>query len=110
MSNISSNIKKLRIEYHLTQEEFAKIVGKKRPLISQWESDTRKPLVEDIVNISQHFNIPMDELIGNDILEDKIIMPVDTNKYKKGEEVTANQLVDYITELQDKLNKIKENL
>ena len=67
MNYISNNIKYLRLQNGLTQEELANIVDKSRVLISQWESDSRGITTEDIIKLSNYFNIPMDSLVGKDL-------------------------------------------
>ncbi len=67
MNFLSTNIKFLRQENNLTQEDIGKIVGKSRVLVSQWESDEREITTEDIIKLSNHFNIPMDTLVGKDL-------------------------------------------
>lgn len=67
MSDFSKNLKYLRKLYNLNQEQISKIVGKDRSLISQWESDDKNATVEDIIKLSNHFNIPMDILVGKDL-------------------------------------------
>ena len=67
MNFLSSNIKYLRQINNLKQEDLANIVGKARSLVSQWESDDRSITTEDIIKISNHFNIPMDSLVGKDL-------------------------------------------
>ena len=67
MNFLSTNIKYLRQENNLTQEDLSNIVGKARSLVSQWESDDREITTEDIIKLSNHFNIPMDVLVGKDL-------------------------------------------
>lgn len=67
MNFLSKNIKFLRQKNGLTQEELAKIVEKSRVLISQWESDDREITTEDIIKLSDFFNVPMDSLVGKDL-------------------------------------------
>ena len=67
MNFISSNIRFLRLQKGLTQEELASIVNKSRVLISQWESDSREITTEDIIKLSNYFNVPMDALVGKDL-------------------------------------------
>lgn len=67
MNYISSNIKFLRLQKGLTQDDIAKVVEKSRVLISQWESDAREITTEDIIKLSDFFNIPMDLLVGKDL-------------------------------------------
>ena len=67
MNYISSNLKHLRTSNNLTQDDIAKIVNKSRVLVSQWESDAREITTEDIIKISDYFNVPMDILVGKDL-------------------------------------------
>lgn len=67
MNYLSTNIKFLRQEKKLTQEDIAKIVDKSRVLVSQWESDDRDITTEDIIKLSDFFNVPMDALVGKDL-------------------------------------------
>ena len=67
MNYLSTNIKHLRQQRRLTQEELASTVGKARSLVSQWESDDRGITTEDIIKLSDYFNIPMDTLVGKDL-------------------------------------------
>ena len=67
MNFLSTNIKYLRQEKALTQEDLAKIVNKSRVLVSQWESDDREITTEDIIKLSDYFNVPMDYLVGKDL-------------------------------------------
>ena len=67
MNYISSNLKHLRTSNNLTQDDIAKIVNKSRVLVSQWESDAREITTEDIIKISDYFNVPMDVLVGKDL-------------------------------------------
>lgn len=85
MNYLSTNIKHLRNTKGLTQEDLARIVDKSRVLVSQWESDSREITTEDIIKLSNYFNVPMDLLVGSNLaLNDK---PYDEfeilfNKYK----------------------------
>ncbi len=67
MNFLSTNIKFLRQKNGLTQEDISKIVGKSRVLVSQWESDEREITTEDIIKLSDYFNVPMDLLVGKNL-------------------------------------------
>lgn len=62
-NNFANNIKFLRCNNKLSQDELAKIVNKSRVLISQWESKDREPTMEELLKISNHFKISLDDLI-----------------------------------------------
>ncbi len=67
MNNLSKNIKFLRQQRKLTQEDIANVVGKARSLISAWESDDRDITTEDIIKLSNFFNVSMDDLVGKNL-------------------------------------------
>lgn len=67
MNYLSTNIRFLRQKNNLTQDDISKIVNKSRVLVSQWESDERDITTEDIIKLSDYFNLPMDVLVGKDL-------------------------------------------
>ena len=67
MNYLSTNIKYLRQQKRLTQDDIAKICNKSRVLVSQWESDDREITTEDIIKLSDYFNLPMDVFVGKDL-------------------------------------------
>ena len=67
MNYLSNNIKFLRQQKGLTQEELGKVVDKTRSLISAWESSDREISTQDIIKLSNYFNVPMDALISKDL-------------------------------------------
>lgn len=67
MNFLSTNIKFLRTQKGLTQEDISNIVGKARSLVSAWESDDRGITTEDIIKLSEYFDVPMDSLVGKDL-------------------------------------------
>lgn len=71
MSQFSKNLKHLRKINKLSQDDISKIVEKDRSLISQWESDDKNATVEDIIKLSNYFNVPMDNLVGKDLANDE---------------------------------------
>ncbi len=74
MNFLSTNIKFLRQKNNLTQEDISKIVNKSRVLVSQWEADERDITTEDIIKLSDYFNVSMDTLVGKDLrIKDNVI-------------------------------------
>lgn len=67
LNYLSTNIKYLRQQKGLTQEDVAKVVGKVRSLISAWEADEREISVEDIIKLSAFFQVSMENLVGKDL-------------------------------------------
>lgn len=66
-------LKKLREEKGLSQEGLAKELNVSRQAVYKWEADKGYPDIENLINISDLFEVTIDELIRNDKkLQDKI--------------------------------------
>lgn len=67
--DFSTQIRKLRNEKNLTQQQMAEQLGISRQAVSSWENDRSLPDIEMLIIISQTFGITLDELIlgGNDM-------------------------------------------
>lgn len=64
MNYISQNIKLLRKQFNLTQDELAVQIDNKRHNIAAWEDGRGGPGVENLLKISNLFNIPLNDLIS----------------------------------------------
>ena len=87
---LGNKLVKLRKENKLSQDSLADKLGITRQTISNWELNITKPDIVQIKNISEIFNISIDELLDNntkDIIEKKISntekLTNKTNKYVK---------------------------
>ncbi|MFR5984564.1 MAG: helix-turn-helix transcriptional regulator [Bacilli bacterium] len=87
---LGNKLVKLRKENKLSQDSLADKLGITRQTISNWELNITKPDIVQIKNISEIFNISIDELLDNntkDIIEKKISntekLTNKTNKYIK---------------------------
>lgn len=67
MSNIGSNIKRLRKNFNMSQEEFGEILEKRKSTISQYESGKRDPDEGTLQKISEYFGYPMDILVSGEV-------------------------------------------
>lgn len=92
-NNFSENLKKIRKEYKLSQEQLADELGVTRQAISKWESSSAYPEMDKIIALCDKFNLNIDDLLHKDIKE------------VKGEEETRNGLnklidgfLNYITD------------
>ena len=84
--NFSENIKKIRKEHHLSQEQLAEELGVSRQAISKWESAQAYPEMDKIITLCHKFHLNIDDLLYKDIKE------------VKGEEESKNKLNRYIDE------------
>ena len=75
-SNLAENLKKIRKENNLSQEDLADILGVSRQAISKWESKVSYPEMDKIVLLCKKFNLNIDDLLHRDIKEVKESMAV----------------------------------
>ena len=85
-NEFSENIKKIRKENHLSQEQLAEELGVSRQAISKWESGAAYPEMDKIIYICKKYNVNIDDLLHKDIKE------------VKGEEEVKKNLNKYIEE------------
>lgn len=63
---IGKIIKKYRTEKNMTQEELASILFVSRQLISKWENNKSYPDLNQLIQLSDYFNLSLDELMRGD--------------------------------------------
>ena len=90
-SNLAKNLKKIRKENNLSQEDLASILGVSRQAISKWESKVSYPEMDKIVLLCKKFNLNIDDLLHKDIKEVKDNINVQ-NKIK----ANLNKIFDFI--------------
>lgn len=70
-NNFSENLKKIRKEHNLSQEQLANELGVSRQAISKWESAVAYPEMDKIIALCDKFNLNIDDLLHRDIKEIK---------------------------------------
>ena len=70
-NQFSENLKKIRKEHHLSQEQLADELGVSRQAISKWESSAAYPEMDKIIALCDKFNLNIDDLLHKDIKEVK---------------------------------------
>ena len=64
--NIANQILNIRKEYNLTQEEFGQLFYVTRQSVSNWENGKSYPDLQTLVDISNRFDVSLDELLKGD--------------------------------------------
>lgn len=64
--NLSENIKKVRLERKLTQEQLAEKLGVSPQAVSKWETSETYPDGALLIPLSNALGVSLDELFGND--------------------------------------------
>ena len=65
--SFSENLKQIRKEHHLSQEELAELLGVSRQAVSKWEQDQGYPEVEKLILLSRKLNISLDALMSTGV-------------------------------------------
>ena len=82
-NNFASNLKHLRIQAKMTQDDLAKKLDKDYSTIGKWELGQRSPIMVDVIKIAELFNVPLETLIGGSIIYDNgEIMDMESNIIK----------------------------
>lgn len=100
--NLSDNLKKLRKDNNLSQEQLAEKLGVSRQSVSKWESGLAYPEMDKVLQICQMFNLNVDELLNKNIKE---------VKEAKEQKVNVNKFIDdflsFITRTIDMFSSMK---
>ena len=67
--NLSENLKKIRKDNNLSQEDLAEKLGVSRQSVSKWESGAAYPEMDKVLELCKLFNLNIDELLNQDIKE-----------------------------------------
>lgn len=94
--NLADNLKKIRKENNLSQEQLAEKIGVSRQSVSKWESNQAYPEMDKVLQICKMFNLNIDELLNQDIRE---VSDVKQNKINISKYV--DEIFDYITKTID---------
>ena len=64
--SFSDNLRQVRTERHMTQEELAEKLGVSRQAVSKWESDQGYPETEKLLILTRELGISLDYLFNNE--------------------------------------------
>lgn len=100
--NLSDNLKRIRKDNNLSQEQLAEKLGVSRQAVSKWESGQSYPEMDKVLLICKLFNYGIDELMNENVRE------VDENKQAKN---NISKYIDdffgFITKTVDMLSSMK---
>ena len=97
--SFGTNLKKIRQENNLTQEELAKKINTSRSNIANYENDKNMPSIDILEKLSEIFNCSIDYLLGKaDIktpnLKDKLFLIPIVGKVAAGKPFFANENIE----------------
>ena len=81
--NLADNLKKIRKDNNLSQEQLAEKLNVSRQSVSKWESGQSYPEMDKVIQICSLFNLNINELINENISEVNEVKESQnrTNKY-----------------------------
>ena len=99
---LSENLKRIRKDNNLSQEQLAEKLGVSRQAVSKWESGQSYPETEKVLLICKLFNYNIDELMNENIkvVEENKQSKNNINKY-------IEDFFDYITKTVDMFSSMK---
>lgn len=82
--NIGKRIHEIREQKNLTQEQLASDLAISRQAVSKWESGKAIPDIENLMYISDLYDVSLDELIkGDEKVSQKIVADASAKKWHK---------------------------
>ena len=103
-------LKRLRQRNNISQDELAKKLNVKQYVISSWEIGRSEPNIEQIKFLSTYLNVPIDYLLGKDVImvNNEEEFEIVTNHFKQDvNDDVINEIVKLLEELNEKdKNKI----
>ncbi|MCU4765946.1 helix-turn-helix domain-containing protein [Bacillus toyonensis] len=85
--SIGEQLKKLRESKEFSQEDVAKKIGVTRQAVYKWENDKSYPDIDNLILLSEMYNVTLDELIkGNQSFKEKIHIDEEEADFEKEHE------------------------
>lgn len=100
--NLSENLKRIRKDNNLSQEQLADKLGVSRQSVSKWESGLAYPEMDKVLQICKLFNLNIDELLNQNIKEVN-----ETKQSKNNVNKFIDDFLDYITKTIDMFSCMK---
>jgi transcriptional regulator with XRE-family HTH domain len=82
MSNLATNLRHLRKQNQLTQDQLAQKLGLKRAMIGAYEESRAEPRLLTLQHLCQFFKVRMDQLVLRDLTTEKTEEEVDVKGQK----------------------------
>ena len=107
MIYLAENLKKLRRQADVTQEELAGVLGVSPQAVSRWESEATYPDITLLPAIANYFEVSLDELIGMEQIKDDSDLEAIWDEYQSN---TSKGLVaDNIRLLREAIRRYPNN-
>lgn len=102
MNNLSENLKRIRKDNGLSQEQLAEKLNVSRQSVSKWESSLAYPEMDKIVQLARMYDLNIDDLLNGDVSEAK-----GCKESKRKIDSYISSFLDYITKAVNLFSKLK---
>jgi transcriptional regulator with XRE-family HTH domain len=92
MTKIGANIKKVRTTKGISQQAFADLFALTRGNISSYEENRAEPKIETVIQIANHFNIPLNQFITQNLSIHEILKYNGDKLIEEGKHIINRQL------------------
>ncbi len=109
MVHFAQNLKHLREQMGMRQNELAEILGVSQPTVGNWEAGRREPELIMLARIAECFNVTLDELVLGQVCEN---MPfcLSTPKHSiisEDEKTAMKKVLENLEELEEITQNLK---
>ena len=98
--DFGKSFKHYRKRVKLTQKEAAELIGIKDYQLANYETNRGQPSLEMLKKMSKVYQVSIDKLLGNSVLQNK-----DSSDIKDNDYVDIEELVKSLNDIVDKMNK-----
>lgn len=98
MDKVASNIKFLREQNNMTQNDLAAKLSTSRSVISKWENNNVMPDLSALISLSNIFHITLDHLVMNHTLRGDLLKDVKQlySSKNKSIDVEVVEIIEYL--------------
>lgn len=97
--NIAKNLRQLRLEKGLTQEDLANRIGVTGQAVGKWEHDECYPDITLLPGLAKLFDVTVDKLIGmEEFYMSEKTKEIQTRKYELAYQCKYDELVEFLEE------------
>lgn len=109
--SFGTNLKKIRQDNNLTQEELAKKINTSRSNIANYENDKNMPSIDVLEKLSKVFNCSIDYLLGKSNISnyDKDEQEFRFAYHKEMEGLTDEEIADALRFYKEMKKKVEKN-
>lgn len=93
---LAQNLRYLREQKGLSQRECAEIFGISGSAVAMWEQDQRKPDIEMLVRLAEHFGVTLDELVLKDLKPPIPLYALNLKYLREKHETTQENMANFL--------------